>query len=259
MNFKSQDYIDFFAQNHYFNLERPIFSESDFKIIKNYFFEHIQNIPEPLRYLNCANDSKYKPAIANWVARDEILDIVKPILGEDLVFWSVGICYKPAYSAYEVGWHIDSHCWMRDQVIFPPEALILFLSLTDMTKENGALELVPELNTPKFYDHDQRDKNKFFFEYEIRENELTGKPRQLLEMQENRLCGFASHVPHRSGANKSNQPRLGITLRYLHAGVKITGTPLDGRDSYLISGRDLAGNQYATFETCESIVGLSQR
>lgn len=249
-------WVDYFNQNHYFQLPQKIFSPQDFKTIKNYFFEHVKKVPEPLRYLNCANDEKYKPAIANLVARAELLDIVKPLLGEDLIFWSVGICYKPAHSDYEVGWHIDSHCWMRDQVIFPPDALILFLSLTDMTEENGALQIVPGLNEPKFYNHDQRDRNRFFFEYEIKTEELQNRPRQILTMEENQICGFASHVPHRSGPNRSNSDRLGITLRYLQSSVKITGTPLDGRDSFLVSGVDRAGNSYASLSSQSLIKGL---
>lgn len=249
---------DFFNKNHYFNPQQKVFSTQDFSTIKNYFFDHVKKIPEPLRYLNCANDEKYKPAIGNLVTRSEILDIVKPILGEDLVFWSIGVCYKPAHSEYEVGWHIDSHCWMRDKVIFPPEALILFFSLTDMNSENGGLEIIPGLNEAKFYDHDQRDKSRFFFEYEIKENELRNKNKLLIEMKENQLCGFASHVPHRSGPNRSSQDRLGLTLRYLRSSVKITGTPLDGRDSFLVSGIDRAGNRYASLSSQTYIAGLSQ-
>lgn len=249
--------VDFFNKNHYFHVQENVFSAQDFAVIKNYFFDHVKKIPEPLRFLNCANDEKYKPAIRNFVTKSEILNIVKPILGEDLIFWSIGICYKPAQSDFEVGWHIDSHCWMRDQVISPPEALVLFLSLTDMTTDNGALEIIPGLNEPKFYDHDQRDKNRFFFEYEIRENELRNRNKLLVPMKENQLLVFASHVPHRSGPNRSSQDRLGITLRYLRSSVKITGTPLDGRDSFLVSGTDRAGNQYAPLSSQAFIPGLS--
>lgn len=245
-----------FQNDYFFYNSRPVFSESNFKVIRDYFFDYVSRIPEPLRYLNCANDPRFRPAIADLVAREEILSVVKPILGDDLVFWSIGVCYKPAFSDYQVGWHIDSHCWMRDQVIFPPDALILFLSLTDMTAENGALELIPQLNTPKFYDHSQRNKDVFFFEYEIADEELKGQQPHLVTMKENEICGFASHVPHRSGPNRSSQPRLGLTLRYLQSSVRITGTPLDGRDSYLISGVDQAGNRYVPLDTRASIGGL---
>jgi hypothetical protein len=250
---------DFFRQNQCFSHDLPVFADSDFQIIKNYFMNYVQSIPEPLRYLNCANDPRFLPAIADWVGRDEILNIVKPILGSDIIFWSLGVCYKPPHSEYEVGWHIDSHCWMRDQVIFPAEALVLFFSLTEMNLENGGLQLIPQLNTPKFYDHTARDKNVFFFEHEISEEQLPLNQAQVFEMKENRICGFASHVPHRSGPNRSDKPRLGLTLRYLHSSVQITGTPLDGRDSYLISGVDHAGNNYASIETRKSIGGLSSK
>jgi len=256
MALKLNSFAEDFNQNYFFNLDKPVFSESDFKCIQKYFFDYVEKVPEPLRYLNCANSPEHRPAIANWVDRDEILDIVKPILGEDLVFWSIGVCYKPANSLFEVGWHIDSHCWMRDKVIFPPDALVLFLSLTEMTRENGALELIPELNAPKFYDHDRRDHEKFFFEYEISQHELGKRNPVMLPMAENRICGFTSHIPHRSGPNRSSKPRLGITLRYLKSSVHITGTPLDGRDSYLVSGVDRAGNKYVPITTRESIPGL---
>ncbi|MCC2680096.1 MAG: hypothetical protein K0R29_2672 [Pseudobdellovibrio sp.] len=257
MELKSEELVQSFSQNHFFYNDSPVFNESDFKAIQKYFFNFVERIPEPLRYLNCANHPEFRPAIADWVARDEILNVVKSLIGPNIVFWSIGICYKPPKSAYEVGWHIDSHCWMRDQVIFPPDALILFYSLTDMTEENGALELIQGLNTPKFYDHDQRPKDKFFFEYEIKEQELDTRKKTVITMKENQLCGFGSHVPHRSGPNNSDKPRLGITLRYLQSSVHITGTPLDGRDSYLISGIDLAGNKHAQLSARGSIGGLS--
>lgn len=246
-----------FQKDFFFKKDGPLFSPADFQKIRSYFFNLVEKVPEPQRYLNFANISEYRPAIADWVNRKELLDIIKPVLGDDLVFWSIGVCYKPAMSDYQVGWHIDSHCWMRDKVIFPPDAMILFVSLTDMNEENGGLQIIPQLNTPKFYDHTQRDKDIFFFEYEISEEELKGQKPHLIQMKENEVCAFASHVPHRSGPNRSSKPRLGITLRYLHSSVKITGTPLDGRDSYLISGVDHAGNHHQSLNSRASIGGLS--
>lgn len=254
---RQTDHKDFFLNNHYFLHKGPVFSEQSFAEIKSYFYDYIKKVPEPLRYLNCANDPQYKPAIRDFVDRKEILDIVKPIMGDGLIFWSIGVCYKPPQSNFEVGWHIDSHCWMRDKVIYPPEALVLFLSLTDMTIENGALQIVPQLNEAKFYNHDKRDKDKFFFEFEITEEELSGREQKFVEMKENQIMGFASHVPHRSLGNKTDKERFGITLRYLRSDVHITGTPLDGRDSYLISGTDLAGNKYADIKNQKSILKIS--
>jgi hypothetical protein len=258
MALKLNTYVEDFNRNQFFNLDQPVFSDSDFKAIQKYFFDYVEQIPEPLRYLNCANHPDYRPAIANWVGRDEILNVVKPLLGDDLIFWSIGVCYKPANSLFEVGWHIDSHCWMRDKVLYPPDALVLFLSLTEMTEQNGAMEIIPELNIPKFYNHDRRDPEKFFFEHEITTDELGGRKPHLVTMAENRICGFTAHMPHKSGPNRSHKPRLGITLRYLQSSVRITGTPLDGRDSYLISGIDKAGNKYTPIEKRESIPGLSR-
>jgi len=253
----NSDFAESFKRNFYFKREAPVFSEADFKTIKDYFFNFTSKVPENIRSLNFANHPAYIPAVSDWVGRDEILEIVRPILGNDLVFWSIGVSYKPAFSEFEVGWHIDSHCWMRDQVIFPPDALVLFLSLTEMTEENGALSLIPGLNTPKFYNHEARDKEKFFFEYEIAVEELAGQKPVLLEMKENQICGFASHVPHRSGPNRSSKPRLGITLRYIQSSVHITGTPLDGRNSYLVSGVNLSGYNHASLQQQPAIGGLS--
>ncbi|AGH96764.1 phytanoyl-CoA dioxygenase family protein [Pseudobdellovibrio exovorus] len=246
-----------FQKDFFFKKDGPLFSESNFKKIQSYFLNLAESVPEPQRYLNFANDIRFRPAIADWVDRRELMDVVQPILGEDLVFWSIGVCYKPPMSDYQVGWHIDSHFWMRNEVLFPPDALILFFSLTEMTEENGGLEIIPHLNDPKYYEHVKRDKDHFFFEHEISEKEFGGRKPHLIQMKENELCGFASHVPHRSGPNRSTKPRIGITLRYLQSSVKITDTPLDGRESYLISGVDRAGNSYSQIQARGSIGGLT--
>lgn len=253
----TSDELAHFKEHHYCVRARPVFSHDVFQKIKNYFFDFVNQVPEEIRYLNFTNDERYLPAIDGFVNRKELLEIVHPIAGEDLAFWSIGICYKPPFSKYEVGWHIDSHCWMRDQVIDPPEVVNLFFSLTDMSKESGGLRLISGLNTPKFYNHVERDPSLFFFKHEIVENELPMERATDIALKANQLICLASHVPHRSGPNLTAQPRLGISLRYMRTDVKVSHTPLDGRDYYLVSGKDLSGsNRYSDISKRGRVPGL---
>ena len=68
-----------------------------------------------------------------------ILDLVRAILGNDLMVWTTHIYPKEPGDGRFVSWHQDSAHWGLDS----DQVLTVWVALTDTTRENGCMRMIP--------------------------------------------------------------------------------------------------------------------
>jgi ectoine hydroxylase-related dioxygenase (phytanoyl-CoA dioxygenase family) len=92
---------------------------------------------------------KHHPAFAELIRRDELLSLVRPLLGPSLRMQTSKLNLKSAGYGAAVEWH-------QDWAFYPytnDDVLALGVLLDDFTPENGAMMVMPRTHTGPIYDH----------------------------------------------------------------------------------------------------------
>jgi hypothetical protein len=69
----------------------------------------------------------------------EIISEVKQLIGEDIVLWGSSLFCKKEKNGKETPWHQDGEYWP----IKPLESVTVWLSIDEVTEENGPLQYIP--------------------------------------------------------------------------------------------------------------------
>jgi len=214
-------------KGYYFPID--LFSDSE-----NYYYKKYTDSIKKIKKSSLKYEHKFKThLIFKWVndlMRDEnILSIVKPILGNDILCWNSIFFYKPRQTKYFVGWHEDKTYWrLKNNNI-----VTVSIALSESNPKNGCLKIIKRKIKNISY---QIKKPKFNMlargqDAEISENEefdnVTLKPGQ---------CAiFGQETVHGSGPNFSDNDRLLLAFRYISPE---NSTELNHNTATLISGRD---------------------
>lgn len=147
------------------------------------------------------------------IARDpDILDLVAPLIGEDIALWGCHIFCKPGGHGLEVPWHQDGHYWP----IRPLATCTAWLALDDSTVENGCLRVIPGSHRTKtLHPHLREDREDLALNRAIDpalmdENEATD-----VELEAGQLSLHDVHIIHGSNPNRSAKRRAGVAVRYM--------------------------------------------
>ncbi|MCL4859447.1 MAG: phytanoyl-CoA dioxygenase family protein [Caldilineaceae bacterium] len=73
------------------------------------------------------------------VGDDRILDVIEDLLGPNIQLFHDQGLWKPAYTGGPVHWHQDNAYWRCS----PPNLVSAWLTLDDVTRENGAMQFIP--------------------------------------------------------------------------------------------------------------------
>jgi ectoine hydroxylase-related dioxygenase (phytanoyl-CoA dioxygenase family) len=170
------------------------------------------------------------------VSHPRVLDAVESVLGPNLLVWgSQWFPKMPGDKAY-VSWHQDGTYWG----LTPPSVTTAWVALSASTRENGCMRVVPQ--THKAAMLPQR-------ETYAPDNMLSRGQEIAVEVDEAQAVDlvlrpgeFSLHhigTVHGSGPNHSNQPRIGLAIRYIAPEVVQQGA----RDvALLVRGKDEHGH-----------------
>ena len=152
-------------------------------------------------------------------------------LGSDSVAcWSIDIFAKPGGAALHTPWHQDStYVGMA-----PPHSLTVWLALTASGPDSGGLLFLPGSHTGGQRPHVRGPadgQNMLLAQQRIPADDvaLAHADAQAVTCALQPGEGTAHHLCtiHRSGANSSQQPRIGIAFRYMSADVMQSRQPTD--------------------------------
>jgi len=161
-----------------------------------------------------------------------ILDAVEDAIGPDILCWTTNFFIKEANSPGFVSWHQDSTYWGLD----PDEVITAWVAFTEVTPENGYMQVIPGSHLV-----DQLPHVDTFH----KDNLLSRGQEIAVEVDKSKAVGIALHagemslhhikLVHGSDANRSNDRRIGLAIRYIPTYVRQTKV----RDSaMLVRGTD---------------------
>tara|TARA_R110002094_G_scaffold37331_1_gene50250 strand:+ start:2448 stop:3329 length:882 start_codon:yes stop_codon:yes gene_type:complete len=173
------------------------------------------------------------PLLADLARTPAILDAVEPILGPDLLAWSVELFIKEPGSNKSVSWHQDLTYWGMGET---DGEVTAWVALSDVSVQAGCMRFIPGSHLGRIVDHEDT----------FDAGNLLSRGQQIAGVEEDR----AVHGPlapgemslhhgrcfHASGPNRSPDRRIGLAIRYVTPGVR---QEAPGRDyAMLVRGSD---------------------
>jgi len=180
------------------------------------------------------------PALNEWALAPEVVDLVEPLLGPDIILFSTHFICKPKGDGRRVPWHEDSAYWRK--LLDPMEVATVWLALDQSTVKNGCMYVIPRShNTGKkgFSDYEDVDTNKSVFATEIVKADRKDERAVPCELQPNHCSLHDARTQHGSPPNTSDMRRCGWTLRFIPANSRLNPEYADRQLLYLARGRNL--------------------
>ena len=157
------------------------------------------------------------PTLAKVARTPAILDAVEGILGPDLLAWSVELFIKEPGSTKTVSWHQDITYWGMGET---DDEVTAWVALSDVSERAGCMRFIPGSHKAGIAEHtDTFDANNLLSRGQsivgIDEAQAVPGPLQPGEMSLHHGRCF-----HASGANSSDDRRIGLAIRYVTPAVR---------------------------------------
>ena len=144
-----------------------------------------------------------------------VLAAVRPVLGPNVMCWTVNLFYKGPHDPVFVSWHQDATYWG----LSPPDVVTAWLALSASGPENGCMRVIPGSHQAQLRHIDRPD-----------EHNLLTRGQQVVGAADDEATDVVlapgqmslHHVllVHGSRPNASSQARIGIAIRYLAPHVR---------------------------------------
>ena len=166
-----------------------------------------------------------------------ILDLVRSLLGNDLMVWTTHIYPKEPGDGRFISWHQDSAHWGLDS----NQVLSVWVALTDATRENGCMRMLPGSHHNGQVEHqDTRDSNNILTRGQTISNGIEEDRSVWIELKAGEVSVHHVDMFHASTPNQSNQRRVGVAIRYITPSAR--QTRIDEDYATLVSGEDRFGH-----------------
>lgn len=236
-----------YRREGYVIYNKPVLAPEKFAALKAYFEKILADLPAGERPEAMDVPHFMHPKLLEWAFDDGILDLVAPIVGNDIALFSTHFICKPKGNGKRVPWHEDSAYWKGK--ITPMEVCTVWFAIDPSLKENGCMMVIPRTHMEGqqgFSDYENVDTAKSVFGTEIIKPHRDDSKRVHVELQPNQCSLHDARIQHGSEPNTSNLRRCGWTMRFCSTRVKFNTEAFDGAHHvYLARGRDLGGNVYA--------------
>ena len=172
-----------------------------------------------------------------------LIDLIEPILGPDIALFAAHYLCKPAQTGEPVLWHQDANYWPLE----PMQVTTIWLAGDDSTTANGCMRVIPGSHRSRTVAAHSRSTD--------RPNVLSSQVDEDIDEStavdvEVPAGGASIHDPfllHGSEPNRSDQRRIGLTLRYVPTTTRIK---TDGWPAYICRGARVEGvNNYPALPT----------
>jgi non-heme Fe2+,alpha-ketoglutarate-dependent halogenase len=177
------------------------------------------------------------PALDAMIRDDRLTDLVARVLGaDDLLALSADLFVKPGRTAHRITWHQDVNYWQLE----PLRIVTAWVALTPVHRANGGVRYSPGGHRMPLEHVERPDEDNML----TRGQELAVSVPEASAVDVTLAPGeVALHhalVPHASGPNTTDEPRIGFAIRYAPTSVAQTGgPPISAR---LARGTDAHGN-----------------
>ena len=241
----SEDQISRYRKRGFLVTTQPVFSEAKFTELVGLFDEKLLRLPPDVRPENMDVPHFTDLKLFEWLLSDDVLDLVEPILGPDIVLFSSHFVCKPSGSGKRVPWHTDSAYWR--EILVPMEVCTVWLAIDPSTASNGCMHVIPGSHQLGESEYEPVDPEVNVFASEIVRSQRDESMAVPVELEQNHASLHDGRLQHSSPANTTPGRRCGYTMRYISSRVKFNPERNDyfkHHRIYLARGRDLAGNEF---------------
>lgn len=196
--------------------------------------EHDPNNPSRLRKINdlAENDSFF----FNFAKNQKIIELVKKCIGKDIKLFGDQLFMKPP-GGIEKTRHQDSPYFP----IEPMELISCWIALDNVTEQNGCMWLIPKSHFWGAIEHSEKWMVGTREDMCIPEKNLPDFKEIPILLKSGSASFHHSLIVHRSGANKTKQPRRGWAIHYMSSKSRWTGDIDSKPDFKLINGKSFPG------------------
>ena len=174
--------------------------------------------------------------LADLVRAPQVLDSVEDLIGPDILCWTTHWFIKEPRSPKYVSWHQDSNYWGLDT----QDLVSVWVALSPATVESGCMRLLPGSHLEPPMPH---------VDTYAEDNMLT-RGQTILDVDESKAVNveldtgdaalFAYEIAHASHANRSDDRRIAVVLRYMPPSARQTLSEWDS--AALVRGKDRYGH-----------------
>ena len=178
---------------------------------RNAFLTHEKTLAE-----NITNDSfamlhLFFPWAYQLVTEPSILEIVKPILGPDILVHGSNIFYKKPNDQKFVSWHQDSFYSKLNS----PKYVTAWVAFVDSTIQNGCLRVIPETHY-KVLPHTEHPQNNNLLLKGTTVDISSMEDKVIdIELKAGEMSLHHANLIHGSNPNISGKRRIGFAIRYV--------------------------------------------
>ncbi len=142
----------------------------------------------------------------------EILDMVAQVIGDDIALWNSSFFAKPARVGTKTPWHQDGEYWP----IEPLATCTVWIAIDASTVENGCLRVIPGSHKSKrLAKHTENNAPGLALNLELNGDEFDESQAENIILEPGQLSLHDVYLYHGSEPNHSDNPRRGMTLRYM--------------------------------------------
>ena len=177
------------------------------------------------------------PWISSIMRLPQVLDLVEPILGADLMVWTSHLYPKEPGDGRFISWHQDSAHWGLDS----DQIVTLWIALTPVNKENGCMRMLRGTHRSGIVAHeDTWDPDNILTRGQTITNGIDENLAISVELAAGECSLHHVNMFHASHPNASNARRVGLALRYITPQAR--QTRVDHDFATLVRGEDRYGN-----------------
>jgi non-heme Fe2+,alpha-ketoglutarate-dependent halogenase len=177
------------------------------------------------------------PSLDELIRDDRVTDLVAPVLGaDDLLVLSADLFIKPARSAHRITWHQDVNYWQ----IEPLRIVTAWVAFTPVHRANGGVRYSPGGHRRPLEHVENLDEDNMLTRGQELAVTVPEESAVDVTLSPGEIALHHALVPHSSGPNTTDGPRIGFAIRYAPTSVAQTGgPPISAR---LARGTDVHGN-----------------
>lgn len=187
-----------------------------------------------------------------WINRimrtPQILDLVEPILGPDLMVWTSHLYPKEPGDGRFISWHQDAAHWGLDS----DKILTVWIALTPVNEENGCMWMLEGTHRQGIVKHrDTWDPDNILTRGQTIDEGIDESRAVALTLNPGECSLHHVNLFHASHKNESSARRLGLALRYITPQAR--QQRVDEDYATLVRGEDLYGHFQAEPEPLEEM------
>lgn len=238
----NEEQVNHFREHGYVLHHQPLFTEDKLRRLQSIFTEHLAD--KGTKLSDELDTPHFRDArLFEFLLSDEVLDLVEPVVGPNILLWSSHFISKDPYTGRATPWHEDSAYW--DGRLDNYEHIVtVWLALTESRRENGCMRVIPGSHRNGFSRYREVDTKTNTFGTEIA-GTVDETQAVYFELAPGECSLHDGRIIHGAEANGSALRRTGYTMRYMSANTHVIPEANPGFKVWLARGENRGQNLLA--------------